>query len=289
MESVEVRVPTGLRRADGLQRRMWLRPWSGEDAAALGEGPTANAPLAARTSELLGRCLALAAAATPAGAEVARELTVGDREALLLHLHRLTNGDRLDLVAGCSRCGERIELELRAGDLLLPTEPPGEAERWTELTGAGGVVSVRVRLPTGEDQERAARRAADDEAAAARDLLRACVLEVGAADAVVESEGARRALPDELEPALAEKLGELDPQAEIRLAASCPHCRADLELSFDAGELVHAEIDAARDRLFREVHVLALYYHWSEREILAMTAARRRRYLELLARAREEA
>ena len=33
----------------------------------------------------------------------------------------------------------------------------------------------------------------------------------------------------------------------------------------------------------REVHTLALRYHWSEGEILALTRPRRRRYLELLA------
>jgi hypothetical protein len=288
VEAVEVEVPTGLRRADGVQRRMWLRPWSGEDVAALGEGPGAGAQLAERTSELLGRCLSLDAGGTAAGAAVARRLTVGDREALLLHLYRLTHGDRLDLVASCPRCGERLELELRAADLLLPTEAACEAEQWTDLAGPAGAVPVRVRLPTGEDQERAARRSAD-EAAAARELLRACLLEVGATDAVGAAPSAGSGLPAELEAMLAEKLGELDPQAEIRLAAICPHCRSAIELGFDAGELVHAEIDGARDRLFREVHLLALYYHWSEAEILAMSSRRRRRYLELLAAAGEDA
>lgn len=286
--AVEVEVPTGLRRADGVQRRMWLRAWSGEDVAALGEGPGAEAPLAERTSELLGRCLSLDAGATAAGAAVARRLTIGDREALLLHLYSLTHGERLDLVASCPRCAERLELELRAADLLLPTAAACEAEQWTALAGPAGAVAVRVRLPTGEDQERAARRAAD-ERAAARELLRACLLEIGGADGGDAASKAGSELPGELEAILAERLGELDPQAEIRLAASCPHCRAEIDLGFDAGELVHAEIDGARDRLFREVHLLALYYHWSEAEILAMSSRRRRRYLELLAAAGEEA
>jgi hypothetical protein len=45
------------------------------------------------------------------------------------------------------------------------------------------------------------------------------------------------------------------------------------------------------DRLYDEVHVLALHYHWAERDILALPAAKRQRYLGLLARqfgAREE-
>jgi hypothetical protein len=38
------------------------------------------------------------------------------------------------------------------------------------------------------------------------------------------------------------------------------------------------------DRLFEEVHVLALQYHWPERDILALPRGKRRRYLALLAR-----
>ena len=38
-----------------------------------------------------------------------------------------------------------------------------------------------------------------------------------------------------------------------------------------------------RDRLYEEVHVLALHYHWSEPQILGLSATKRRRYLTLLA------
>jgi hypothetical protein len=33
-----------------------------------------------------------------------------------------------------------------------------------------------------------------------------------------------------------------------------------------------------------EVHVLARYYHWSEREILDLASSKRQRYLALVAR-----
>ena len=37
------------------------------------------------------------------------------------------------------------------------------------------------------------------------------------------------------------------------------------------------------DTLYRDVHHLALHYHWSEGEILAMPRSKRLRYLSLLA------
>jgi hypothetical protein len=39
-----------------------------------------------------------------------------------------------------------------------------------------------------------------------------------------------------------------------------------------------------RERLYEEVHVLALHYHWAEAAILALPTTKRRRYLALLAR-----
>lgn len=272
MDAVAVRVPTGFEHAGELRRDLWLRPWSSGDVLALGAPESAAASAAGRTSEILGRCLSLEAGGPPAGAGLARRLTVGDRQALLLHLHRLTRGDGLDLVGRCHDCGEGLEMELAAADLLVPTEPPGAAEAWVEV---GGGVRVRVRSPTGDDLERAARRAVGAPEAAARELLHACVLEVAGGST----------LPAEAEAELAERLAGLDPQAEIRLAAVCPHCGSALELELDPGELVRAELDRAHARLFQDVHLLALCYHWSEAEILALPDDRRRRYLALLASA----
>ena len=272
MHAVEVVLATGLEVAGSRQQAVWLRPWSGDDLVALGESQ-AREPLAVRTSELLGRCLSLDGEA-PAGASVARRLTVGDREALLLHLHRLIHGDRLDLLAGCPRCGETLEFELRAQDLLIPIENL-EPEPWVDLENGDGKISLQVRLLTGEDQELAARLAARDEAAGAEALLRASLAPSGA--------DSGESLPDGLREALEEKLGEIDPQAEIRISATCPECGADLDLPLDAGELVHARIDRAKAELYRDVHVLARYYHWSEAEILSLPPERRRRYLEFLA------
>jgi hypothetical protein len=36
------------------------------------------------------------------------------------------------------------------------------------------------------------------------------------------------------------------------------------------------------ENIYREVHMLAFYYHWSESDILGMNQRKRGRYLELL-------
>ncbi len=53
-------------------------------------------------------------------------------------------------------------------------------------------------------------------------------------------------------------------------------------------DLLFRELAEHGDRLYREVHHLALHYHWSERDILALPHGKRRRYLALLADAAGE-
>jgi len=36
------------------------------------------------------------------------------------------------------------------------------------------------------------------------------------------------------------------------------------------------------NKLYRDVHYLALHYHWSEDEIMSMTISKRKRYIEIL-------
>jgi hypothetical protein len=81
---------------------------------------------------------------------------------------------------------------------------------------------------------------------------------------------------------LAERLEECDSLAETLLDLRCPACKDEWQIAFDIASFLHAEVDAQARRLLREVHTLARGYGWHEAEILAMSARRRRDYLELL-------
>src|SRR5437773_12011973 len=100
--AVDVTVPGGRWTDAALTRAFRLRPLSGKDAVEfLDESPRART-----VTELLARCAGLSE-------QAAAELTVGDREALLLHLRRLTLGDLAPCVLKCPRsaCGERMDLD----------------------------------------------------------------------------------------------------------------------------------------------------------------------------------
>jgi hypothetical protein len=207
--------------------------------------------------------------------EVAGQLGIGDREALLLHLRRLTFGEKLDPVVRCPSpdCGKNMDVPLEVTDLLVKPgqdDVPEYFER--ELPGGG---TVRFRLPCGADQAAVADLARRDAAVAARELLARCTGQP--ADQ----------LPAETLNAVSGWMSELDPQAEIRLNLTCPECGQDFTSLLDAGAFLFEESAMRSRELYREVHLLAFYYHWGESEILGMTPPKRQRYLELLAEALE--
>ncbi|HSU41375.1 MAG TPA: hypothetical protein VLJ38_17480, partial [Polyangiaceae bacterium] len=133
MQRLDVSLPCGLERRGRFLRTARLRPVSGADEVALADAP---AFAAARVSALLARCVERIGDERPSLADV-RDLLVGDREALLLHLRRLTFGEELTCVLTCPRagCGEVLELPLTVGALLVPPVAAPRALHDTELEG----------------------------------------------------------------------------------------------------------------------------------------------------------
>jgi len=283
--NVTVMLPGGLWQNGACHREAALRPLSGRDEAFLLEGDALL--LAQRTTALLTRCLMRLGPLAPVTPQVVRNLTAGDREALLLHLRHLTLGDRLQCVLSCPEpdCGEKMDLGLRVSDLLLPPYPHTHALHETMVRENDAAYRVRFRLPTGADQEAAAGLAHSDPHSAADLMLRRCL------ESVIADEGGGEPIED-CPPAVAWQLpaimAELDPQAELILNLTCPVCGHVFSAIFDTAAYFFQELAGRMRHLYREVHLLAFYYHWSEAEIMGMTARKRHRYLDLLAEALTE-
>jgi hypothetical protein len=170
-------------------------------------------------------------------------------------------------VCACARCGERVEftLALAAVRAARPGIAAGEVEAagWT----------LRFRAPNSEDLGAAAGAADPRRALAAR-----CIVEA-------RRDGAEVAEPDLPPPAfarLAEAIAESDPQADVLLDYSCPACGQDGQTLFDIAAFLWEEVRAQARRLLMEVAALAGAFGWREADILAMSPARRRAYLELV-------
>jgi hypothetical protein len=214
------------------------------------------------------RAVALLAAAEPDADPAA--LPAGRRDAALLRLHTRALGGRLEAVASCPACGERLEVTLDAAELALAGGPAPEREPVVRAAGH----EVRFRAPTAADLAALPRDGAE--------LLARCVtaarrLRDGAAVAA-------DALPEPVRAAVERAMAAADPGAELDLALSCPACGHGWSEALDPVEFVGVAIEARARRLAGEVHALAGAYGWSEAEILAQSPARRRLYLEVLGR-----
>jgi hypothetical protein len=212
----------------------------------------------------LGRGRALLAAACPELDERgAAALTIGERDALLLELRERSLGPALVGFVACPECGEPLELELDSRQLRMaaasgPSSEPEEVVVDDER--------VRFRSLTCGDLDAAA--AAGDPEAARRALAELCLLE--------PAELSQKLLA-ELSTALAER----DPGAEMLVGLTCPECGHVWETVFDIVTFLWSEVTAYARRLLHEVATLAHSFGWRESEILELTAARRRHYLEL--------
>src|SRR5262249_20075880 len=211
-------------------------------------------------------------------------LSIGDREALLLHLRRLTLGETLSCVLACPACAEQLDLELQAAELLLPPYRHATDLHETSVRLKGAAYRIRFRLPNGADQEQAAMLVATAPQAAAELVLRRCVQEI-----VDERTGeVIHDIPELVAAALAEKMAELDPQAEILLELACPACSGSFGTSLDIASYFYRELCGRERDLYRDVHLLAFHYHWTEAEILRLSRPKRLLYAVHLGGALQE-
>lgn len=79
--------------------------------------------------------------------------------------------------------------------------------------------------------------------------------------------------------AAAQALQMADPTLGLSLAMTCPECGDTIDEPFDPAAFFWAEIEDMARALLRDVIALARALGWSERDILAMSPARRALYL----------
>lgn len=217
------------------------------------------------------RALALLAAAFPemTHADLA-SLPIGARDARLLELRESLFGPALDCYAECPRCQARLEFRADARALLSPTEKSAASHR--ELVCADERLTFRA--PDSTDLALLS-RCADVEAARGL-LIERCVIEA--------RRGAVPLAPGELSPQtlerLSEELGASEDCADISFALQCASCGHGWNLAFDIAAFLWTEVSALAKRHLYEVHALAWAYGWREADILAMSPARRRFYLD---------
>lgn len=173
------------------------------------------------------------------------------------------NAEAIELVDRCPGCDEEVEFAVPVASLRLATPPRDNPSFDIELDGH----PFSLRRLSAADL-RAVERG---EASTRAELVARCV-----------TAGDTRTLDTAALDRIDAILAERDPQADINFAMTCQECEHGWQGTFDAGLVVWSELSAAARRLLFEVDALARAYHWSEPQILALSARRRRTYLEIL-------
>jgi hypothetical protein len=215
------------------------------------------------------RGLELLAIARP---DLAREqladLSIGARDAALLSLRETAFGPDMTALVHCPSCGEPLELAFTTADLRAdtPANPP-------PLTLQHDGHEVQLRLLTSRDLAAAGE---GDLEQRRRILLERCMV-----SARLDGQAAATP-PAALAEAAVARLAAADAQADVQLDVSCAGCGHAWRAPFDIVSFLWTELAAWAERTLREVHVLASHYGWTEREILSLSALRRRHYLGMV-------
>src|SRR5262245_10305330 len=251
-------LPGGLVLDDGRRLgRAELRPLTGREEEWVTQH--ANTPSAKMTTRILSSCF-VCLENVPVDPDIIGKLLVGDRDFLILQLRRITLGDRFAAVFSCPACNSAMDVEFLAQDILVEPRPQDATTYIWHLNDQRP--PIHFRLPNGVDQEAVADLSADE---AVEVLLARCVIDDGGTPLTAEERAAVIA-----------EMDRLAPQINLELELNCPECGHSFTTPFDCTAFFFSEIQAQSRHLMREVHYLALHYHWSEAEILGLQRDRRR-------------
>ena len=192
-------------------------------------------------------------------------LSLGERNSRLIALREAIFGPRLEALAACPQCAERLEFTLSTIDLRNQTDSLRPDACEIEIDGR------RLRVHPLTSVDLAAIAGCDDPDHARAILATRCLGDEPDADGL---------MPETID-ALSACLARCDPRAETLLDMVCPACGHACRLAFDVASFLWTELAAEARRLLQEVDALARRYGWREADILALGSARRQLYLEM--------
>ncbi|MFZ7127179.1 MAG: hypothetical protein ACOWWM_13580 [Desulfobacterales bacterium] len=265
-----MRLPGGLWIEGGLRRDFAFKPASGAVERALQAAGQAEACLPDRVTRALSVSIERIGGAEP-NSELTAGLAVGDRQFLMRRLAVHLGLNETWMTSVCRRCGSPFDYFIDHG--RLPVKEAGPGFPFVDVETRRGM--IRLRVPGGSEQ--AAIAGLDDPESILRILVSRCLVDTPG------EAGAKRKFPvDRLDAEdfkrIESALETTAPEVTTRVRVECSECGTGHLIDVDP-YLVLGRVGTDLDR---EIHVIASTYHWSEKDILELPTARRKRYLELI-------
>lgn len=271
-----------------LQRECVLRPLTGREEELLA-GQFRMVSGAVLVTRLLTRCIGRLGSLEVMTPEIVRQMLIADRDYVLLKLRQAMFGNHVQAILGCPACEQKMDIDFDLDQVTVESRRPASRSTTFELSPAAGYVdpsgmthhTVTFRLPTGDDQEYLSNHPDLDQPEAVTVLLARCLLRLGdiaPVDPAVIANLSGRARQE-----IEARMESVAPGLEWEMELTCPECSHSFVYLFNFAAFFLSEVNLCREQLYREVHFLALHYHWPASEILALTRAHRRTFLDLLA------
>jgi hypothetical protein len=201
-------------------------------------------------------------------------VTVGERDRYLIALRAACFGKGAAGLAACPKCRLQVEFQFDVTSFLV--DLPKQTSRGGRMSIDG--YTIEFRSLTVQDLLHLSTMT--DLPTARQSLIEASVLSA-------EFEGQRIStldLPNEITEALGDAVYDLDPQSDTPVGLACPGCGHEWQAIFDIASFLYREFSIRAERTLHDVHLLARTYGWQENEILTMSPARRRIYLDMASR-----
>ena len=196
-------------------------------------------------------------------AEQIGQLTLGEKEVYLLQLREQLFGVKLECVVDCPHCGELLEFGFSAADI-------GAADYRPSRNATQVAHGLTVRPLTLNDL-----RMAGGEG---RALLGHAI----SLDNQVEKPPIVDSIRPEAVDQVSASLLAIDPLMNIHLDLNCSGCGEHWSAPFETISYLWAEIERWGEHMLQTIHLMADAYGWSEQDVLAMSAWRRQRYVEMI-------
>lgn len=207
--------------------------------------------------------------------QLLRNMSIGDRVALMLQMRSMALGDTMQCIICCDLCKKNMSIDLSINTLLHQASIL--SKKCKDEVCCIGVEGYELKIMplTGSDQDMlSAKSTTVEKENLKQSLAKSCIKE--------SNPRLPDIIPENLLYAVELKLSEIDPLSDIVLEVHCPSCGDAFSAPFWPEEFILQEVGTFNQQLEQEVHWLAFHYHWSEKEILALPMKKRRKYIELI-------
>ncbi len=270
VRGMQVSLPGGLLTGDELERSVAFHTFTGFIEQKLLQSSESRSNQPGYVTEVLSTAIERIGERQP-DREAVASLCVADRQFLMIQLSRLLEGDQQWLSHICKYCSSEFDVPIDRS--ALPVKEAGSTFPKACVQLHEKILELRV--PTGLSQERIAEL---DDKNAMYALLSSCLISV---DGEVAEEDYIKGLADSDIALIEDALEQASPEVATSVTVNCPECQHEQAMPFDA----YVTSEASTSTLYHEIHSLALHYHWSEAEILALPSDRRHLYLGMIDRA----